>query len=237
VYPTYTAPSASIALKNYNAVQEVGSKAPTVDNFTTGYNPGQISVSGVKQANRGGDIKDSYITYGQTNTTLPTNVTEGSVAYVYHVVYNAGPQPKDNKGNNYDSPLAAGIVDSTAITLNGTYPIYAPTATLGQFVKQPLVAWNSAAAITSGEISLPAQADGAAVNYRQLIDVPYPDGRSTTVKVEFYNTLSGKWDTVTSTFSYSNITRTLDTGISVNYRRYYFNSPMAIGPRKFKITF
>lgn len=243
MYPTYVAPSASIAFKNYNSIQEVGATGPTSSNFTPSYNAGGIYIGNDKQNNRGGTLKTGasysyiYVNNNTSNKTLPSKVTLGNTTFKYRAAYNAGPQPKDNKGNNYDSPLAAGTVDSAAITLNGTYPIYAPTATLGQFVKQPLVAWNSTAAITSGEISLPAQADGAAVNYRQLIDVPYPDGRSTTVKVEFYNTLSGKWDTVTSTFSYSNITRTLDTGISVNYRRYYFNSPMAIGPRKFKITF
>jgi hypothetical protein len=48
VNPILTAPSASIALKDYDAIQEVGATAPTVNDFTTGYNAGAITLSGSK---------------------------------------------------------------------------------------------------------------------------------------------------------------------------------------------
>lgn len=187
VYPTYTAPSASITLKNYNAIQEVGSKAPTVDNFTTGYNPGQISINGVKQANRGGDIKDSYITYGQTNTTLPITIIEDSVEYVYHVVYNTGPQPKDNKGNNYGSPLSEGTV-TNSVSVNGTYPWFATTNIQGQLTKQALVAWSSSmvAGGTSGFELLPHTSQ-----YPQQFKMP----RQAT-KLQMYNPVAKAFDVV-----------------------------------------
>ena len=150
VNPTYTAPSASIALKSgYAATQEVGAAAPTADNFTVGYSAGQITLNGVKQANRGGahDSANSFIYYGSSsaNTTLPTTVAEGSTSYKYRAAYAEGPQPKDNKGNNYGSALAAGTVDSGAVTVNGTWPWYASTATAGTLTKQALIAWNATA--------------------------------------------------------------------------------------------
>lgn len=149
VNPTFTAPSASIKFNNYSSTQEVGAAAPTASNFTTGYNAGQITLNGVKQANRGGthDTANSFIYYGNSadNKTLPTTVEEGNTSYKYRAVYGEGPQPKDNKGNNYQSPLAAGTVDSSAVTVNGTWPWYATTQTAGTLTKQSLISWNSTA--------------------------------------------------------------------------------------------
>lgn len=149
VNPTYVVPSASIAFKSYATLQKVGSTGPTEDNFTTGYNPGAINVNGVKQANRGGALKEGesfiYVNGDNSNKTLPPTLALGNTTFKYRASYEAGPQPKDNKGNNYGSPLAAGTVDSSAITVNGTHPYYASTATAGQLTEQPLLSWNAAA--------------------------------------------------------------------------------------------
>lgn len=155
VNPTFTAPSATIKFNGYSNVQEVGAVAPTASNFTTGYNAGQITLNGVKQADRGGthDTANSFIYYGgdASNTTLPTTVVEGNTSYKYRAAYNEGPQPKDNKGNDYSSPLTKGTVDSSAVTVNGTYPWFASTATAGELTKQSLISWNSTAgSMTAG---------------------------------------------------------------------------------------
>ena len=151
VNPEFTDPSASIAFKsNYSSTQEVGATGPTISNFTTGYNAGEIKLNGVKQANRGGTHNTSlsfiYVNGSVSNKTLPAKVTLGKTTFNYRAAYNQGPQPKNNKGGNYDSPLAAGTVDSSKITLNGTYPWYASTASAtstNPVVKQALVAWNN----------------------------------------------------------------------------------------------
>jgi hypothetical protein len=152
VNPEFTKPSASIAFKNYSSPQEVGATGPTSANFTTGYNAGEIKLNGVKQANRGGTHKTSasfiYVNGSVSNKTLPAKVTLGKTTFNYRAAYNQGPQPKNNKGGNYDSPLAAGTVDSGQITLNGTYPWYASTSAATSakpVVKQSLVAWNTTA--------------------------------------------------------------------------------------------
>lgn len=156
VNPEFTAPSASIAFKNYSSTQEVGATGPTSANFTAGYNAGEIKLNGVKQANRGGTLNNTnsfiYVNGSSSNKTLPTKVTLGSTTFKYRAAYNQGPQPKNNKGGNYASPLAAGTVDSSAITLNGTYPWYASTSSAtsaNPVVKQSLVAWNA----TAGKMS------------------------------------------------------------------------------------
>lgn len=156
VNPEFTAPTASIAFKSYSSTQEVGATGPTSANFTTGYNAGEIKLNGVKQANRGGALNSTnsfiYVNGSTSNKTLPTKVTLGSTTFKYRAAYNEGPQPKNNKGGNYGSPLAAGTVDSSAITLNGTYPWYASTSSAtsaNPVVKQSLVAWN----VTAGKMS------------------------------------------------------------------------------------
>lgn len=149
VNPTYVAPSASISFNSYSTLQKVGSAGPTEDNFTTGYNPGAINVNGVKQANRGGALKEGesfiYVNNSVSNTTLPSTLALGNTTFKYRASYEAGPQPKDNKGNNYESPLAAGITDSSAITVNGTHPWFASTATAGTLTEQALISWNASA--------------------------------------------------------------------------------------------
>ena len=149
VNPTYVNPTASIAFSSYSTLQKVGSAGPVSSNFTTGYNPGAINVNGVKQANRGGALKEGesfiYVNGDAANKILPATLALGNTTFKYRASYEAGPQPKDNKGNNYGTPLAAGTVDSSAITVNGTHPWFASTATAGTLTEQALISWNASA--------------------------------------------------------------------------------------------
>lgn len=192
VNPTFTAPSASIAWKNYATVQEVGSAGPTVDNFTVGYNAGAINLNGVKQANRGGshDTANSfiYVNGDATNKTLPAKLTLGSTKFKYRAAFNEGPQPKNNKGGDYSSPLAAGTVDSTEISVNGTYPWYASTATAGTLTKQSLVSWNTTAgAMSSGEFTVQPHTAAAP----QMFKLPRKAS-----SLQMYNTVAKAFETV-----------------------------------------
>lgn len=115
VNPTFTAPSASISLKSYQNVQEIGANAPTTANFNVSFNAGAITLAGKKQNNRAGaqDMEASKILYGSSKVeSLPEKVVAGAMDYYYRAAYAEGPQPKDSKGNNYQTPLAAGSVDS-----------------------------------------------------------------------------------------------------------------------------
>lgn len=125
VNPTFVAPTATISLKGYSNTQEVGANAPTAANFNTGFNQGQILVAGKEQAKCAGalDPENSYILYGSSQE-LPAKVVKGSMSYKYHAAHAQGPQPKDSKGNDYGTPLAAGSVDSSAVTVTGYIPAY-----------------------------------------------------------------------------------------------------------------
>ena len=228
VNPTFTAPSASIGFKSYAATQEVGATAPTASNFTTGYNAGAINLNGVKQANRGGahNTADSFIYYGSSadNKTLPTVVTEGSVSYKYRAAYAAGPQPKDNKGNDYSSPLAAGTVDSSAVTVYGVYPYYTNSANNEAFAKLTLT--NNT---TLSAIKFVAEGPN-----KHAFKLP---AKYTLTKTELLNTLSGKYEN----FATSNWTVTTETisvqGNDVSYKVYTRNDSGFNGESTYNITF
>lgn len=210
VKPTFTAPSASLSLRNYAAVQEVGAAAPTENNFSTSFNAGAINLSGEKQGNRAGELDEdnSFIYYGgnAANISLPTKVTEGSTSYKYRAAYGEGPQPKDSKGNNYSTPLAAGYVDSTAVTVNGTWPWYASTASAtaaNPVVKQGLVAWSSVEMNTE---QFTVQPSGS---LPQVFKLPRQ-----LKTLQMLNAVSGKMDTI-GTSDYAETTET------INGREYY----------------
>ena len=127
VNPTFTAPSASISLKSYQNVQEIGANAPTEANFNVSFNAGAITLAGKKQNNRAGaqNMEASKILYGSSKEeSLPEKVVAGAMDYYYRAAYAEGPQPKDSKGNNYQTPLAAGSVDSGKTTVTGYRAAY-----------------------------------------------------------------------------------------------------------------
>ena len=210
VNPTFTSPSASLSLKNYASVQEVGAAAPVEANFTTSFNAGQITLNGAKQDNRAGalDEGNSFIYYGgnASNRELPAVVAEGSTSYRYRASYAEGPQPKDNKGNNYSTPLAAGHVDSTAVTVNGTWPWYASTASAtaaNPVVKQALVSWSVAEMSTE---QFTVQPSGT---LPQVFKLPRQ-----LKTLQMLNAVSGKMDTI-GTNDYAESTEV------INGRTYY----------------
>lgn len=226
VNPTFTAPSASIVWKNYSGTQEVGATGPTTSNFTTGYDAGKITLNNIKQANRGGthDTANSYIYVNDStnNKTLPTKVTLGNTTFKYHAAYAAGPQPKNNKGGNYSTPLAAGSVNSSAVTLNGTYPWFASTVgvtTSSPVAKQALISWNATAgSMYTGDAGFTLEASGT---IPQVIKVP---NSRTISNMEMYDTGAEKWKAV-SLSVWATSTETINiNGNNITYTVYTYNS-------------
>ena len=222
VNPTFSNPSASISFKSYSSTQKVGANGPTVSNFTTGYNAGEIKLNGVKQANRGGTLDTSksfiYVNGSTSNKTLPSKVTLGKTTFKYRAAYNQGPQPKNNKGGNYSTPLAAGTVDSSAITLNGTYPWYASTSSAtstNPVIEQSLVAWDTTAGnMSTGQFTV--QPSGT---LPQVFKLPR---KLHTLQLK--NALNGQMETVSDVSKdYTESTETINIGgTNVTYYVYTY---------------
>lgn len=206
--PTVQAPSATILLSSgfiNNEIMEVGMTAPVAStNIKTAFNQGYGRVAGQPDKKRAGALNSeaSFIYYGEqeSNKTLPTKIVLGTMKYNYHAAYAQGEQLVTSWGNKASvqpNPLPAGAVNSGAVYIYGTYPYFA----------------NGKDASTSGaESDMPSApiADNKLRLYKwtdTLIGAKFASEASTgtrlefkftstknVTKVEFFNTVSGKWE-------------------------------------------
>lgn len=208
VQPTIQAPSATIHFKDTfssNGVYEVGTTAPIAANFNTSFNRGTCTVVGQANKNRAGNLDsgNSFIYYGgNTSTkTLPAKVTLGTMQYNYQAAYAQGDTLVTSKGNKASvtpNPLPAGSVNSSNLTIFGTYPYYCngqsassssgdsnfPTSATPD-TKLPLYKWTDT--LVGAKFASEA-ATGTRMQFMY-------SNRKKVTKVEFYNSISGKWET------------------------------------------
>ena len=208
VQPTVQAPSATIHFKDTfssNGVYEVGTTAPIAANFNTSFNRGTCTVVGQANKNRAGNLDsgNSFIYYGgNTSTkTLPAKVTLNTMQYNYHAAYAQGDTLVTSKGNKASvtpNPLPAGSVNSSNLTIFGTYPYYCngqsassssgdsnfPTSATPD-TKLPLYKWTDT--LVGAKFASEA-ATGTRMQFMY-------SNRKKVTKVEFYNSISGKWET------------------------------------------
>lgn len=207
--PTVVAPSCSISFKSgfsSNQILEVGAPAPDKDtNFTTGFSRGSSKVAGISDLFRAGElIEDDQTTiyYGGSvsNVSLPENVTLGTMQYNYQAHYGEGDTLLTSKGNKASvspNPLPEGTVRSGAIYLYGTYPYLCNGASASNSSQD-----SSLPSSVTPETKLPLQkwtdtligakfASEATTGTRLVFE--FPSTKNVT-KVEFMNTVSGKWE-------------------------------------------
>lgn len=234
VNPTFEAPTAFLRLKSTSTtpiIQEVGTtgaSVPVAASFTMGYNPGAIKIAGVKKQNRGGDFNGResfvYINNAPANKKFPTEIPEGSIIYKYRAAYAQGPQPLDSKGNNYQTPLPAGTVDSDAVIINGVYPYFTNKDNNEAFAKLALTTSNTLSAVKF-------KTEGPNKHTFKL-PVKY-----TLTKVELLNTLSGKYENY-GTDKFTKTTENIEVqGKQVEYAVYTRNDAGFNGESTFNITF
>lgn len=231
VNPTFDNPIVFFSLRSISTIQEVGTtgaSVPVAANFDAVYNPGAIKIAGVKKQNRAGDLKPNesfiYINNSPTNKTFPTEIPEGNISYRYRAAYAQGPQPLDSKGNNYQTPLPAGTVDSAPITINGVYPYFTNKDNNEAFTKLALTTSNTLSAVKF-------KAEGP---NKHTFKLP---AKYTLTKVELLNTLSGKYEN----YGISKFTKTTENikvqGKQVSYTVYTRNDAGFNGESTFNITF
>lgn len=231
VNPTFENPIAFLSLMSIYTIQEVGTtgaSVPVAASFNTVYNPGAIKIAGVKKQNRGGDLKSNesfiYINNDPAIKEFPTEIPEGSIIYKYRAAYAQGPQPLDSKGNNYQTPLPAGTVDSAPITINGVYPYFTNKDNNEAFAKLALTTSNTLKAVKF-------KAEGPNKHTFKL-PVKY-----TLTRVELLNTLSGKYENY-GTDKFTKTTENIEVqGKQVKYAVYTRNDAGFNGESTFNITF
>ena len=234
VNPTFEAPTAFLSLRSASItpiIQEVGTtgaSVPVAASFTTGYYPGAIKIAGVKKQNMGGALNSGssfiYINNDPAIKNFPTEIPDGNIIYKYRAAYAQGPQPLDSKGNNYQTPLSAGIVDSPAITINGVYPYFTNKDNNEAFAKLALTTSNTLSAVKF-------KAEGP---NKHTFKLPV---KCILTNVELLNTLSGKYEN----YGIDKFTKTTEKievqGKQVQYAVYTRNDAGFNGESTFNITF
>ena len=239
VNPTYSNPGSTFS-DNISTLQIIGDSLNIT--YTTNFSRGGIYVSGNFQDYRSGLPSGYYYTDPSSNSLLVdvsssslSNVqvvsgyvvTIGNQSWTSYVDYLEGPQPYDNKGNPYGSPLSAGSTSTDTITVEGVYPLFGTTSDITVSTQQSLVSMLSGNNIVFNMVaeSLPN---------RQQFDIPdvwegAPTNRSLQ-GIETYNTVSGSWEyqgeSAAASLTYwdtSSTTHTIE-GSVINYIRYAYNS-------------
>lgn len=206
--PQVVAPSATILLSSgfiNNEIMEVGMAAPVAGtNIKTAFNQGYGRVAGQPDKKRAGALNSeaSFIYYGgqESNKTLPTKVVLGTMQYNYHAAYVQGEQLVTSWGNKASvqpNPLPAGTVNSAAVYIYGTYPYFANGADAstsngdGNMPSVPVP--NNKLKLYKWTDTLIGAKFASEASTGTRLEFKFPSTKNVT-KVEFFNTVSGKWE-------------------------------------------
>ena len=225
-YPNLIPPTATLTAPGTKLL-ETGATANVT--FTITFNAGKIEPQySAASALRSGPA-NAYALNGNEkaapDNTFEEVVSATNATFGGYVKYDAGVQPKDDEGGDYDSPLVAGQVTTNTITYEFVDALYANTANINAVSKLALISKGAG----SFEFKFPPQTATAPHEWH----VPASWNVS---KVEFYNTNSGKYETF-SNYDTGATTHNDAAGNSVNYVTYRDNRNIAAGAMDVKITF
>lgn len=223
LYPTLTNPSASLAGTG-NKLLETGASLNVT--ITATFNRGSINPAYGTNGYRAGAATGYSLNSGtsQAGNTWSETVTSSNRSFSASVSYAAGEQPKDSKGNNYNSPLPAGSINTNTVSYDFVDAMWANTSSIGTIAKLSLIAKST----KQRDMVFPAQT----VANPEVFDIP-ASWTVTTVQVK--NDLSGQYEDAADQFTITDTTHNDAGGNSVNYKRYTFNMGMATGSRTVRV--
>ena len=245
--PTLTPPSSNMTISPGATFQEIGADITVTLNAT--FNQGLINPQYTSASNKRSGLPNTYnYTGAQVSSNPSTSLSDSESTGSYTVLagpntwtasvsYDAGVQPKDSAGNDFDSPLPAGTTSSTSRTITGVYPVFATTVNINTMTKQSLVSMSGYATVSLVAESF---ATGAA---RQTVDIPIAGGGQAGWAginvVEFFNTFSSQWGPAPlGDWTQSATTHEVPTGSGniINYTRFTNNAgyPRGAGQYRFK---
>lgn len=223
LYPTLTNPSASMTATGAKLLEKGATLATT---FTITFSRGSINPAYTTNGYRSGAATGYSLNGGtsQAGNTFSETITESQLTYQGSVAYDAGEQPKDSKGGNYQSPLPAGSVNTNTINYEFVDAIWANTAAIGTVAKLALVSKSA----KQKDFAFPAQT----VANPEVFDIP---ASWTVTAVQVKNDLSGQYEDAVSQFSVTDTTHNDAAGNSVAYKRYTFNLGYPTGARSVRV--
>lgn len=223
LYPTLTDPSATISGSGTKLLEVGATQESTI---TVTFNRGSISPAYGTSGYRSGEATGYSLNggTGQAGNTFTETVTGSNNTFTATVAYGAGEQPKDSKGNDYQSPLSAGSVTTGTVSYEFVNALWANTSNIATVAKQSLT--SRSAKVKS--FSFPA----TTVANPEIFDVP---ASWTVTTVEVLNTLSNQWETATEQFTITDTTHNDAGGTSTAYKRYTCNLGMDLGARQVRV--
>lgn len=231
--PQVVAPSASIQFKNSfsnGQILEVNAVAPTANDITTGFNQGYGRAAGQPDKKRAGALNSgaSFIYYGgqESNKSLPSKVTLGGMTYNYHAAYAQGEELVTSWGNKASvqpNPLPAGAINSGSISLYGTYPYFAngdnASTSNGEGSMPSAPTPNTKLKLYKWTDTLIGAKFASEASSGTRLEFKFPSTKNVT-KVEFYNTVSGKWEVFASAnYAISDAGNIQIQGVPVAYKK------------------
>ena len=222
-YPTFTSPSATLTATG-NKLLETGSTLSTTMTITL--NRGHINPAYGTSGYRSGAATGYSLNGGVTQTTNTFSVTvdESNLTYIGVADYAAGEQPKDSKGNNYSTPLAAGSVNTNSIVYEFVDAIWANTAAISTVAKLALVSKSAKVK----QFDFP----DATIASPERFDIP---ASWNITAVEVKNDLSGAYEDCSSEFTTGTTTHNDAAGNPVNYVTYTDNRGYDAGARTIRV--
>ena len=223
-YPEFVAPSATISGTG-NKVLEKGSTLNAT--ITVVFDRGEISPAYGTDGYRSGAATGYKLNNGasQASGTFSVTVSDSNKVFVGRVDYAAGEQPKDSDGRDYDSPLAAGYVNTEELAYEFVNAVWANASDITSMAKQPLVSESDKEIV----IDFVAQT----VANPECFDIP---STLTVNGIYVQNPFSEVWEDCSDEFTQTTTTHDNAGGASVNYKRYTDNRGYAATSRKIKVT-
>lgn len=209
VNPTFIDPSLSIALNDENEVLIIGRESTL--NGTLSFDQGSIEPAYGTSGKRAG-APISYVVGDQvistTNSTvdfsITINPTERKNYINYSVAYEAGEQPKNSIGQNFDKPFPSGILSDTLL-INAINAIYSKEA------KELNFNWFEDEDGEGYQVSLPTETMLEKQSFMVSTDV-------NVIGIKAYSALTQSWEWLggeTAAYSLTCFDTTLITGDSI----------------------
>lgn len=223
LYPSFVAPSASLDGSG-SKILETGSTLNAT--LTVTFSRGTIDPAYGTAGYRSGEATGYSLNSGtsQAENTFSQTVSASNKSFKAAVTYAAGEQPKDSKGKNYSTALAAGEIETNTVSYEFVDALWANTSNIGTVAKLTLVSKGA----KQKDFVFPAQT----VENPEVFDVP---ASWTVSAVQVKNDLSGAYENASDQFTVTNVTHDDAAGNSVDYKRYTFNLGYPTGARTVRI--
>ena len=222
LFPTLTNPSATLVGSGSKLLETGSTLAATM---TINFNRGSIDPSFGTSGFRSGPAISYQLNVAgaQAGNTFNVTVSESNNLFSGSVTYAEGEQPKDSVGNDYDSPLPAGVVSTNPVSYEFVDALWGTTVSSNTVSKQPLVSKSAKEYVFKMTAQTPGEPN--------IFDIP---ASWAVTAVQAYNNITKEWQNVNE-FATTDTTHENAGGATVNYKRYTDNRGYAADGRDIKV--